>query len=74
MTKLLEEAITQVRKLPEDEQNRAAHLLLEFAATNAQGYHLSDEQLAEVRRRCAVKNPKAITLTELDQRLRHLGA
>ena len=73
MTKLLEEAIAKVRELPEDEQNRAAGFLLDFATPNAQGYHLTDEQLAEVRRRRAVQNPKTITLTELDKRLRHLG-
>ena len=73
MTKLLEEAIAKVRELPEDEQDRAAGLLLDFAAPNSQGYHLTDEQLAEVRRRRAVKNPKTIALTELDKRLRHLG-
>ena len=30
---------------------------------------LSDEQVAEVERRCAVKNPKTLTATELDARL-----
>ena len=73
MTKLLEEAIAKVRELPEDEQNRAAGFLLDFASPDAQGYHLTDEQLAEVRRRRAVKNPKTITLPELDKRLRRLG-
>ena len=73
MTKLLEEAIAKLRELPEDEQDRAAGFLLDFAVPNGQDYHLTDEQLAEVRRRRAVKNPKTITLTELDKRLRHLG-
>jgi hypothetical protein len=73
MTKLLEEAIAKVRELPEDEQNRAAGFLLDFANPDAQGYHLTDKQLAEVRRRRAVTNPKTITLRELDTRLRRLG-
>lgn len=31
MTKLLEEAVEELRTLPEDEQDRAAHALLAFA-------------------------------------------
>ena len=73
MTKLLEEAIAKVRELPEEEQDRAAGFLLDFATPNAQGYHLTNEQLAEVRRRRGVQNPKTITLIDLDKRLRHLG-
>jgi len=73
MTKLLEQAIAKVRELPEDEQNRAAEFLLDFASPDDQRYHLTDEQLAEVRRRRAVKNPQTITLAELDKRLRRLG-
>src|SRR5260221_6050530 len=73
MTRLLEEAIAKVRELPEEEQNRAAGFLLDFATPNAPGYHLTAEQLAEVRRRRAVKNPKTITLPELDKRLHRLG-
>ena len=69
MTKLLEEeAIAKVRELPEDDR-----LLLDFSTPNAQGYHLTDEHLAEVRRRRAMKNPNIVTLAELDKRLRRLG-
>ena len=73
MTKLLDEAIAKVRQLPEDAQNRAAEFLLDFASPEGQSYHLTEEQLAEVRRRRAVENPKTLTLTELDERLRRLG-
>jgi hypothetical protein len=72
-TKLLEQAIAKVRELPEDDQNRAVEFLSDFASPDARRYQLSDEQLAEVRRRRAVNNPKTITLTELDERLRRLG-
>ena len=44
MTKLLEEAISKVRELPEDEQNRAAEFLLDFASPDTQRYHLTDER------------------------------
>jgi hypothetical protein len=36
-------------------------------------YQLSDEQLAEVRRRRAEKNPKTLTLAEFDGNLRRFG-
>jgi hypothetical protein len=48
MTKLLEEAIAKVRRLPDREQDVAAKLLLAFANPEAAEYQLSDEQLAEV--------------------------
>ena len=36
-------------------------------------YQLSDEELAEVRRRRAERNPKTLTLEEWDERLRRFG-
>jgi hypothetical protein len=36
-------------------------------------YRLSDEQLAELRRRRADTNPKTLTLAEFDERLRRFG-
>ena len=48
MTKLLEEAIATVRRLPEQEQDTAAKLLLAFASPGAEAYQLTDQQLAEV--------------------------
>ena len=50
MTKLLEQAIEKVQRLPETEQNRAAELLLGFADSGQARYRLTDEQLAEVER------------------------
>lgn len=52
MTKLLEEAIAEIRKLPDAEQDRAAELLLALAHEGeggGAGYRLTPEQLAQVR-------------------------
>lgn len=48
MTKLLEEAIAEIRRLPEAEQDRAAELLLGLVQRSAQAYELTPEQAAEV--------------------------
>ena len=72
MTKLLDEVVAKVRQLPEDEQNAAAGALLDYLQSN-RDLQLSDEQLAEVRRRRAVKNPITMTLDQLDERLRQRG-
>ena len=48
MTKLLEEAVAELRTLPEDEQDRAAAALLAFAR-DRQDYTLSVEQIEGIR-------------------------
>ncbi|MCC6984299.1 MAG: hypothetical protein IT535_13595 [Bauldia sp.] len=73
MTKLFEVAIARVRGLPDSEQDRAAELLMTFADAEDSACQLSDEQAAEVDRRMAEKNPKTLTLAELDDRLRRRG-
>jgi hypothetical protein len=72
MSKLLEEAIAQVRELPEAAQETVAVEMMRYAATASEP-HLSEEQVAEVRRRRAERNPATLTLEELDERLRRLG-
>ena len=57
MTKLLDEAIAEIRKLPDAEQDRAAALLLALAQEReseqdeaaAADYRLTPEQVAQVR-------------------------
>ena len=44
MTKLLEEAMAELRTLPDDEQNRAAEVLLAFAH-DRQDYTMDAEQV-----------------------------
>jgi hypothetical protein len=48
MTKLLEQAIATLKKLPESQQDVAARFLLAFANPEAHRYRLSDAQVAEV--------------------------
>jgi hypothetical protein len=49
MTKLLDQAIAKVRKLPEEEQERAARSLMIFAELAQQGaYGLSSEERAAI--------------------------
>jgi hypothetical protein len=49
MTKLLEEAISKVRELPEAEQDEAAAFLLLLAARRAEPEHLDEDTRAAVR-------------------------
>ena len=52
MTKLLDEAIAEIRKLPDAVQDRAAALLLALAHEqddDAANYRLTPEQVAQVR-------------------------
>jgi hypothetical protein len=48
MTNLLEEAVEELRTLPEDEQDRAAHALLAFARER-HDYQLDDGPIAGQR-------------------------
>ena len=48
----------------------AARLLLEMEAQDASSYCLTDEQLAEVRRRRVKKEPKYVPLAEARKRFR----
>ncbi|MDE2376714.1 hypothetical protein [Bradyrhizobium sp.] len=71
MTKLLEEAIRQVERLPEGEQNAAAGALLDYVK-HMHEIRLTDEQVAEVRRRIADPNRKLLSLAEVRTRLARL--
>jgi hypothetical protein len=72
MTKLLQKAFEQARQLPDDEQDAAAGALMDYL-DHMQSLHLTDEQVAEVRRRLADPNAKTLTLAEAKNRLRRLG-
>jgi len=48
--KLLDEAIEQLRELPEDEQERAAEVLFAYISSEERRHHLSTDQADEVRR------------------------
>jgi predicted transcriptional regulator len=49
MTKLLEEAIETVKKLPDAAQDRAAELLLTFVASNGEPEEIDDETWAAIQ-------------------------
>ena len=51
MNKRLDEALTKVKTLSEDEQQEAAEILLEYIEAREAGTWLTPEQLAEIERR-----------------------
>jgi hypothetical protein len=53
MTKLLERAIAEIRRLPESRQDEAAKVLLEIASQEAGDHRLSAEQMADLEARLA---------------------
>jgi threonine aldolase len=50
MTKLLEEAIEQLRDLPAEDQDAAANVLFAYISSDAREYQLQPHQVAEVHR------------------------
>jgi 4-aminobutyrate aminotransferase-like enzyme len=73
MTKLLQDAIELLKELPESRQDELAAALIEVAEGDQGDYHLTDEQVEEVRRRRSNPNRKFVSLTEARKRLRHFG-
>jgi hypothetical protein len=73
MTKLLRDAITQVERLPEGEQDAAAAAMLDYLA-HRRSLRVSDEDLAEIRRRRANPNRKLVAREEARARIGRLGA
>ena len=76
MTALLREVLSEVDQLPEHEQDRiAAEIRLALAEMSREkDVQLSDDQLAEVRRRMAEPNPKTLTFEEFEARIRAFSA
>jgi hypothetical protein len=60
MTKLLEQALQQVERLSANEQDAAGAALIDYL-THRDEMHLSEAQLAEVRRRRADPNRKLVS-------------
>lgn len=73
MTKLLDEAIRQVVQLPEGEQDAAAGALLDYVK-HMREIQLTDEQIAEVRRRRTDPNRKFLSLEEVRTRVERFGS
>lgn len=73
MTNLLEQALRQVEQLSAEEQDAAAGALLDYVK-HLRDLRLTDEQIAEVRRRLAEPKPQHLSLEEFNERLdRRLG-
>jgi hypothetical protein len=72
MTKLLEQALQQVEQLSPSEQDAAGAALIDYLA-HRDDMRLSDEQLAEVRRRRADPNRKLVSHADAKERLGRLG-
>ena len=68
MTKFFDETVARVRNLPAEEQDAAAGALLDYL-DGMRHLQLSDEQLAEVRRRRATKDGRNLTLAEVRDRI-----
>jgi len=74
MSQLLDQALERLRELPETDQDLAAVELMHFVNQfDMPQIQLSDEQLAEVDRRIAKKDPKTLTMAQLDARLKRQG-
>jgi hypothetical protein len=71
MTKLLRDAISQVEKLPDGEQDAAATAMLDYLA-HKNDLRVSDADLVEIRRRRADPNRKLVSHDEFNERLRRL--
>jgi len=66
----VKEILDRVRTWPPERQADLAHVAELMEEQDRSGLQLTDEQLAEVRRRRAEKNPKRTTLAEFNERLR----
>ena len=62
--------LDRVRTWPAERQEDVARVLLEMEAQDASPYRLSEEQLTELRRRRAKRNPKYVSLAEARKRFR----
>ena len=66
--------LDRVLTWPPERQADIARVAELMEEQDSSSHHLTDEQLAEVRRRRAEINPRTLTLDEWDKRLRRFGA
>lgn len=60
--------LDRVLTWPPKRQQEAARVLTDMEEQDASGYRLTEEQLAEVKRRLNDPNPKFLTLEEVRER------
>ena len=70
----VKEILDRVLSWPPERQADAARMLTEMEAQDASRLQLTDEQVAEVKRRLAEPNPKTIPAEEVFRRFRALRA
>jgi hypothetical protein len=74
MTKLLERAIAELKKLPENEQDAAAELVLNLVARRDEPIELDDETRMAVKEGLAqIERGEALSQEEMDAFFRRLG-
>jgi len=74
MTKLLDRAIREVRKLRAEQQDCAAEFLLSFAETRDANVQLTEQQIQQVERaRTEVRNGKFATDEDMGDLWRRFG-
>jgi hypothetical protein len=73
MTELFEQALRQLEKLPDGEQDAAAGALLD-CLKHMRDMRLSDAQVTGVRRRRADPDRKLVSLEEARERIARLGS
>lgn len=66
----VKEILDRVLAWPAERQADVAHVVEIMEEQDRSNVHLTDQQVAEVRRRLAEKNPKTLTLAEFNERLR----
>jgi len=66
----VKEILDRVLSWPPERQEQAARVLAEMEAQDESRLSLTDEQVAEVKRRLADPNPKAIPAEEVFERFR----
>jgi hypothetical protein len=69
----VKEILDRVLTWPPERQEDAADILMGIEAQDRSDCRLSEEQLAELRRRRAEPNPQILSLAEFDERLRRFG-
>jgi hypothetical protein len=67
------DAIERLKELPESRQNELAAALIEIAEGGQGDYHLTDEQVEEIRRRRSKPNRKFVSLAQARKGLRHFA-
>jgi hypothetical protein len=70
----VKEILDRVLSWPPERQADVAHVVELMEQQDRSELRLSDEQLAEVRRRRAKKNPEYVSLAEARKRFRDAGA